>query len=413
MKTASIFTFIILTTLSFSPPPSSASRHNFTEQLEYIGNPYITYYPNPPQIYARNIWDMIEFKGKIYFGGGNSANVGPIPNAGPVPIRSYNPKNSVFSTSFMTSEEQIDRFYTFGATLYVPGNDPRQNWNRGNLYRTKNGKKWQKKRTIPFAIHALCLTSLNGQLFAGLGTANGAGIAISDTWGDYWQFNLFPNSIRFYEFLTVNNRLYAIGTLVPEKQFTAFVLNRTQPLTQVVEYTSNNLFTPRHDITINDLLPDTTINVTNINPYKIAHPQSLKNKAVYIGGKLHNSMQTTPFGLYRAESLEKGSISVKKINLPHDGIPWDTYRSGDYVYVLTNKEIEDQIEVVIFRSKNLENWEELFYFNTEQPVRSFVFTAGTFYFSLGCEVNNPQKWTQDELGTHTGDIFKITLYSIP
>ncbi|QUL57177.1 hypothetical protein KDC22_12320 [Paenibacillus tritici] len=36
--------------------------------------------------YARNVWDMQLFDGKIYLGHGNSSNNAPSSNAGPVPI---------------------------------------------------------------------------------------------------------------------------------------------------------------------------------------------------------------------------------------------------------------------------------------------------------------------------------------
>ena len=52
-----------------------------TSKVEILGNPYSELYKSGGYIYARNIWDMQVFSGKLYIGAGNSNNKGPAPNA--------------------------------------------------------------------------------------------------------------------------------------------------------------------------------------------------------------------------------------------------------------------------------------------------------------------------------------------
>lgn len=58
------------------PGTSKRSSHDTgtdcrcSENDGLIGNPYKADYPEGEQIYARNIWDMQLYKGKIYLGAG-------------------------------------------------------------------------------------------------------------------------------------------------------------------------------------------------------------------------------------------------------------------------------------------------------------------------------------------------------
>ena len=64
-----------------------------TQHIEVLGNPYLEKYPDKRQTYARNIWDMCAFKNELLIGGGNSSNIGPARNAGPVPVIAYSPRH--------------------------------------------------------------------------------------------------------------------------------------------------------------------------------------------------------------------------------------------------------------------------------------------------------------------------------
>jgi hypothetical protein len=408
-----IFIIFLFTILDFSTVAFCLTRNNVSQQLKYVGNPYSAIQKYKKNIYARNIWDMIAFQGKLYLGAGNSSNMGPSPNAGPVPIISYTPETNSFETVFTTSEEQIDVFYIFDNKLYIPGHDPREGWEFGNLYLSEDGWQWQKKRTIPKAIHTYCLCFFKGKLFAGLGTGKAAAIAVSENLGDSWDLSLFKRAGRFNQFLVVDNRLYAVGTLFPLEFIKSFEAENNYSLTQVVEYLDSSHFVTRDDLTSEQLFPDTTLDKKQLRFYTIIRPQNIAQKSIYIGSYQHNDHQAIPFGLYLTDSLSKNTTSVRRIPLPDNAVPWDTYKSGNDVYVLINRPIGQKMEVAVLRSTDLEHWEELFYFESPLLVRSFALLQGAFYFSLGSEIENPWQWKADELKEQTGDIIKILFSAGP
>lgn len=390
---------------------SSCARSNITNLLEPLGNPYTQYYPKQSNTYARNIWDMRWFKGKLYLGAGNSSNYGPSPNAGPAPIIAYDPETDSFTMAFTTSDEQVDTFFLFNNALYVPGHDPQESWNLGNLYKTTNGEVWLKKRTIPHAIHTYCLQFLGNTLFAGLGTQKGAAIATSENFGDSWKLSRFKQIGRFYNFLKVNKQLFAISTLMDQKTRLAFSPDSNNTISEVVEYLDNGKFKSRPDITKKQLFPDTVLDKSKI--CKIVHSHSIKEQSIYIGATIHNDHQFIPFGLYTVESLKRDAIKTRRVNLPKNAIPWDIYSSGEYVYVLTNEEKNKRTETTILRSNNLTDWEELFYFESPTLTRSFAYYQGTFYFSFGSEIKDMRHWKKEKLSNQTGEILKFAIFSVP
>ncbi len=92
-----------------------------SKQVEFLGNPYRKIYKSDAYVYARNIWDMQVFAGRVFLGAGNSSNKGPAPNAGRVPVYSFNPYNDTFQKEYTVAEEQVDRFRVINEKLYIPG----------------------------------------------------------------------------------------------------------------------------------------------------------------------------------------------------------------------------------------------------------------------------------------------------
>ena len=134
-------------------------------RLDWLGIPLGDRYSRRAWIYARNVWDLQAHEGRLYIGGGNSSNVGPATNAGPVPLVSYDPDTGGFVQESTVDDEQIDRFRVIAGRLHIPGHDPTESWDWGNDY-VLGSTGWEKRRTIPRAIHTYDLALAGGRLFA-------------------------------------------------------------------------------------------------------------------------------------------------------------------------------------------------------------------------------------------------------
>jgi hypothetical protein len=203
--------------------PVTARAADVTLYVESLGIPFAKRYPDGDTIFARNVWDLQAFAGRLYIGAGNWDNRGPAPNAGPVPIVTWDPQEKRFVREGIADEEAIERFEVINGRLYIPGTDPRGGWDFGNLYRREADGHWTKFRTIPHAIHTFALTGYDGRLYAGLGAEDtvpwytdfkryGSAIAVSKDDGASWRF-LPLGGYRLHAFLHVRHRLYGVEVL--------------------------------------------------------------------------------------------------------------------------------------------------------------------------------------------------------
>ena len=181
-------------------------------ELEWLGIPLADPYSRRGRIYARNVWDLQVHDERIYIGGGNSSNIGPATNAGPVPIVSFDPRRGIFVREAEVDDEQIDRFRVIDGRLYVPGHDPQESWEWGNVY-VLASQGWVKRRTIPQSIHTYDLADVDRRLFAAVGARGGAAVAVSDDQAESWDVLPIPG-FRAYTFINLAGRLYATG-IVP------------------------------------------------------------------------------------------------------------------------------------------------------------------------------------------------------
>lgn len=384
-----------------------AERLNVTDQIEYIGNPYLNRYPAESQTYARNIWDMIAFNGKLYLGAGNSSNSGPAPNAGPVPIISYDPKTNSFSSDFVVDEEQIDAFHAIEGRLYVPGHDPKEDWSFGNIYSLSPGVLWQKHRTIPSAIHTFSLASFDKHVFAAIGTQKKMPVAVSADHGKTWHLE-YTGSDRVYDFLQVKGKLYSTGVFFSKEILTAMTNGNSDALVSCHEYIPAGEFKPRPDLNDTGLFFPHTLPKTN-KTYKVSKRLFWEDKTIFIGSEIHNNNQALPFGVFIASSLEPDNVKIDNIPLPSSTRPWDIIGYGDCVYILLEHTDKDSKRISVIKSNDLKIWKELFYLCTTTFARSFEILNNTLYYSAGGEIGNPWKWHQTEISPDTGKIYAIKL----
>lgn len=386
-----------------------AARNDVTTKIRSLGIPYKSRYQSNAQIYARNIWDMIIFKEKIFLGAGNSSNYGPASNAGPVPVIMLDPKTEAFETSFSVDDEQIDKFFIHNDDLLIPGHDPREDWRFGNLYLTKNGTSWSKYRTIPEGVHVYSLTDFKGMLFAGLGTRSGGSVVVSEDHGAKWK-KTDINSSRIYDLIMVDEKLYAIGTF-----FTNYLIQGAADNDKILpypvqEYTEDFSFKPRADLSARSVFfPAGRYVDGQFTFLKISDHIQYRKKCIFIGAVVHNDHQSLPFGVYAAESFEKDNIRIFQLQIPLNSIPWDIFQENGKVFILLDHPDRSPREISVIASSDLQNWTEVLYFQAPTFSRSFVKIDNVFYFSLGSEVKDPFNGKQEELSQHTGQILVLEM----
>lgn len=375
----------------------------FSGDVKWLGNPLAKRWPAGEDVYARNIWDLQQYDGKIYIGSGNSANRGPAVNAGPVDIWSYKPDTREFIKEGVVNDEQIEIFKIFDGQLLIPGHDAAapDNWDFGNYY-VKTSKKWIKHRNIPKAIHVYDMLSFEGKLFAALGTHDAyGGLAVSTNNGGKWE-TIPAGFRRFYTLFELNGKLYASGLFRTLKKIQRVQKKRPQYADRVplslFEYKQGKVYPV--DLGIADLFPKWPH-----RSVKLRRPTHFMQHLVYFGAKPANDHQYTKQLLYKMKSLGKS----EKINLPNDVHPQDMIVDNKRLLLLSylRKEDESGYENRVFTTGDLKTWIPLFEFEADTFVRSFEYLDGCLYFGMGSHVNKTGKlWPKWELSPLTGSILR-------
>jgi len=377
---------------------------DMTEFMETVANPYRSAYRDGEDVYARNIWDMQVYAGRLFVGGGNLNNSGPAPNAGPVPIISYDPAAQKTVTEGRVDDEEITTYTVLDDRLYIPGSDATESHEWGNFYLRNQDGTWLKKRTIPAALHNYSLTFYNNRLVAGISTRDGAAVAISDDNGDHWENILLGPKQRTYALLEVGGELYAVQQFVPPRERQTWPQELQEEYSTVAQYGGRHAFLPRPDLTEQEMFPDTLL--AEKRGKRITRYIRAGEKAVYIGA--YNFKR--PFGFYIASSLAKDHVKVARIPIPRSYVPRDLLVRGDILYLLCSEEVDGSYKQSVVRTSlsEPEESEVLFQFSTAAFARSFEEMDGDFYFGLGCDVRNTKKWSMDEVHPDTGKIIKIS-----
>ena len=330
------------------------------QSVEYLGSPlYADHQDSVVMRYARNVWDLQVWDGRLYVGSGNSSNVGPAVNAGPVPIVSMDLSTGAFEEEFVVDDEQVDRFRIIDGKLHIPGHDPRDPWDLGNFY-WLDGKRWTKVRTIPLGIHAYDMLGFEGEIFVAEGTTQGAMVSRSADNGQTWTTYTLPGVGRAYELFTVASELFvsAYGEKVFRFTGDGFVLSRVE------------------------LFPDSNYGRTPLAVRTIQCGDIL----LYIGADNVNDHQWSPFAAFAAEHIDV----ARRLDIPPEDVPYDILVRGDRAWVLTNRRLDPSqgaqdapYTVTIYSSDDLQEWQEVVRFPMPSFARSFELHDNTFYVGLG------------------------------
>jgi len=102
-----------------------------------------------------------------------------------------------------------------------------------------------------------------------------------------------------------------------------------------------------------------------------------------------------------------GNVSIRQVPLPKDSRAWDLLCDGDTLYVLLDSPDAGGTTVRVTASTDGVQWAEILHFRSKAFARSFALLEGDFYFGLGCEVSDPEKWTMEEVLPETGQILRV------
>lgn len=400
----------------------AAPAKDVTAKMENLGIPLAQRFQDKAYggsgAYARNVWALKAFDGRLYIGAGNSSNGGPASNAGPVPIFSFDPKTKKFAQEWNAPDEQLDIFHEFSdGCLYIPGHDPKEDWKLGNFYRRAKGKdaKWEKVRTLPDGVHCYDMEEFDGKLLAcGYGTyeSSDRGKTFTNKRGPrYYSFFRFPKSV----YAIADAQGEGEGSFTDKKGKT--IKYKRPAHVSLAKKVAGKDFEFVPGAKPDDVFPETPEFAKEA--LKAIRPSAIKDKLVYIGGIVHNDHQIQPLGAYVAVDGPK-CFKAERIKLPAGAQPWYTMAVGSKVYLLWSTPDGKKAKFVnhVSATSDGKSFTELFSFEAPTFARSMEYLDGFVYFGLGTEVKEhghfegnslKLKFSADEVDKASGTILRYRM----
>ncbi len=347
-----------------------------TNGLEYIGTPSDARYGTSTNYnYARNIWDMIVYDGRVYTGFGNAANADPNRNAGPLNITSYNLTTGEFLNESYFDGEQIDQFRIINGTLYVPNMDPRASQKR--IYYSSSGSGWTLKTISTDFTHVYDMGILGGDIIL----ASHNDVIASEDGGTTWNYATWTTvngwfAGRAYTYFEFQNQSYASGQM-----WDAY--NSTARHGHLMRYNGSGGASAANSEAGRGMFPGVELGegwVAGATEVRVERPIEFNGSLVYIAAKGINDHQWDSKGLFYSTNLTDGYL----INFSGSALPMDIIENNGSVYVLGYNLINSTHYVnILARSENLLTWEEVLRFNSTTFARSFEILDGEYYFGMG------------------------------
>lgn len=341
--------------------PVAASLRAADTGPELVGAPF-----TQPSFYARNVWDMQRFGGRIWLGHGDS-----IDNWGPIPIWSLDPATGELAADYAADDEQVDVFRVLDGTLYVPGHDPRGDLSLGEFYRLERDG-WVMHRTLPHGLHAFDLAMHGGRLYAALGTEGVPGqetLLESADGGERWT--AVTGEVR---------RIYGLFELGGELYASPLLRNAAEP---GAERTLLRLDGGRFAHTALDgtaLLPG----IAPDSFGRIVRATEFRGALVYVVAR--NTFDWTPVALAVTRDLR----DVRRAALPDSAaVPYDLLVRGDTLLALAAAPAPGGYTVEVDATTDAVHWRERLRFAAPTFARSFEESGGDFFFGLGCTYDAP------------------------
>jgi len=377
---------IFICVQTWTPNLWAADQIKFQTKAVRIGNPSLKIFPkqDSPDIYARSVWDMQSYEGRIYFGCGDLRI-----NRGPVPVWSFQNKSKEiqFKEEIVVDEEEVRLIRAYGDVLLIPGSDAKESWDFGNIYLKRKGA-WQKLRTIPHGLHVFDAAIFKGDIYVYI-TSEGYSAVLQSkdmalTWSDFLKEKQRES----------RSALSGFGPVVPLKE-SLVVLGYFEGDPCVYEYKNNGIH--KHIVS---LFPAS-------DSYRsFGRAVGFKEGVLYT--PLVYSRLKKPAPLLYLENVEKDSKIIEKFRNDHVR---DIVISGEKCFVLTACQEDASYRGQIFMSRDLSTWILKAEFHVSALPYSMEVLNGIFFIGLG-HTFLPDKWDRGKgkdwaSGEESGSIWRI------
>lgn len=330
-----------------------------------VGNPNRERFPKDDKLhcYARSVWDLHFHQGRIYIGCGDWEE-----NQGPIDIWSFGAPEGAgarvtFTKEFTVNDESVNLIRSFAGRLLVPGSDPKESWEFGNLY-IKENSQWRKMRTIPNGLHAFDATYFADKLYVTTGTERGAALYESSDWGKTWTRYSTDDINEFTDGLYGEMAILGDVLLVTTPRGAEY-------LYQFKDGKFERLVIP--------IFPG--MSGGGMLPHRLTP---------FAGGVLYTfhlwREEDTPKPLFFLKGLEQGAVVVQQFLLER---VQDILVRDDVCYVLTSRAVSDGYANAIYQSSDLKKWTLVAKFHTGALAYSLEQMDDVFYVGLASFSDQP------------------------
>ena len=313
---------------------------------------------------ASCVWDITYHDGKIFIGSGDYDK-----NTRPTDIWAFDLQSEEWVKTGTVEDDAITRFLYINNKLVAPGIDPAEDWTLGNYY-TYNGSTWEKTRTLPNAVHTFDMLEYEGKLFAGIGVDHDFSpfVVSIDGGQTFNHVELYKDNkpedleqyafSRAYELIEYNSKLYSIVRH-------AFMKGQTEQdgytYVSTLYVYENGVMNSVCDLTGKFNLFGASVNMFN--------SKATFNEKLYFASDY----------LYQTSDMQ----NFEKIRLPQGQAVSKFIIENDTMYILGVKQVGEQFRNVVYSTKDVVTFEEVFCFDYSVPALSMVKVQDDFYLGMG------------------------------
>jgi hypothetical protein len=314
--------------------------------LEVVGDPLGDWRSEPGEAFARSLWDLHAWHGKLYLGYGDA-----ITNTGPTQVIAFDPKTDHFETETTLDEEAIGIYRVIGDRLFVPGVDAIDDRDGALYIRDRTG--WTT-RPLEQAVHVLDVARDGDALCVAMqGRILGSEVRCSHDDGMTWTS--YPTGgWRASSLFTLGGHLYVSS----HGGGVARVGGAHVPFTIPGAAADRDLI--------------------------VGRPTPCGNAIVFIA-RDDWKPRAANLGAFRAVVADDGAIAVTRIAL--DGAPSNIFVTDDACYVLTNT---STTSAAIYETRDSSTtWTQRAAFSVPALATSAERLGDYFYVGLGCKYDGP------------------------